>query len=49
MDCMLKIILRRYNGTNYCDYDQTFVFNANGTVALWNTQTVHNSKMAYYQ
>ena len=23
-----------YNGTNACDYDQAFVFNANGTVAL---------------
>jgi hypothetical protein len=32
---------------NACDYDQAFVFNANGTVALWNTLTIHDNKMAY--
>ena len=36
-----------YNGTNACDYDQAFVFNANGTVALWNTLAVHNNKLVY--
>ena len=29
--------LNGYNGTNACDYDQAFVFNANGTVALCKT------------
>ena len=36
-----------YNGTNACDYDQAFVFNANGTVALWNTLSVHDNKLVY--
>lgn len=36
-----------FNGSNYCDYDQAFVFNANGTVALWNTRTIHDNEMTY--
>ena len=36
-----------YNGTNQCDYDQAFVFNPNGTVALWNTLAVHDNKLVY--
>ena len=30
-----------------CDYDQAFQINANGTVALWNTRSVHNNVIAY--
>lgn len=30
--------------SNGCDYDQAFVFNANGTIALWNTRSIHNGE-----
>jgi hypothetical protein len=36
-----------YNGTNACDYDQAFVFNANGTIALWNTRSIHDNALVY--
>jgi hypothetical protein len=35
------------NKTSTCGYDQAFVFNPNGTIALWNTRSSHNNAIAY--
>ena len=36
-----------FNGSNACDYDQAFVLNSNGTVALWNMLTIHDNAKVF--
>jgi hypothetical protein len=35
------------NKSSTCRYDQAFVFNKNGTIALWNTRQSHDNVIAY--
>ena len=45
--CKALPVPNGFNGSNACDYDQAFVFNSNGTVAMWNMLTIHDNAKVF--